>query len=140
MQLDQPGIEVQAVYTLSGERTNIVFLSGVVVEDRWRIGEVDGGWTVGTRWMFHERMLHNSPFVTVPAGWSYGGVDATFLVDVVKRNIYISPFWEDDLGKLAELIGEDHVLFGSDYPHPEGLAEPRSYLDDLAHLPEPLDR
>ena len=42
--LDQPGIEVQAVYTLSGERTNIVFLNDVEVEDRWRIGEVDGGW------------------------------------------------------------------------------------------------
>ena len=23
------------------------------------------------------------------------------------------------------------MLFGSDYPHPEGLAEPRSYLDAL---------
>jgi alkylation response protein AidB-like acyl-CoA dehydrogenase len=42
--LDQPGIEVQAVYTLSGERTNIVFLNDVEVEDRWRIGEVDRGW------------------------------------------------------------------------------------------------
>jgi alkylation response protein AidB-like acyl-CoA dehydrogenase len=42
--LDQPGVEIQAVYTLSGERTNIVFLNDVVVEDRWRIGDVDGGW------------------------------------------------------------------------------------------------
>ena len=45
-------------------------------------------------------------------------------VEVIKRNIYISPFWEEDLGALAELIGVDHVLFGSDYPHPEGLADP----------------
>jgi predicted TIM-barrel fold metal-dependent hydrolase len=57
-------------------------------------------------------------------------------VMVVKRNIYISPFWEEDLGALAELIGEDHVLFGSDYPHPEGLADPVSYLDELAGLSE----
>jgi predicted TIM-barrel fold metal-dependent hydrolase len=55
-------------------------------------------------------------------------------VDVIKRNIYISPFWEDDLGALAQLIGVDHVLFGSDYPHPEGLAEPASYVDELAGL------
>ncbi|EFC86261.1 amidohydrolase family protein [Parafrankia sp. EUN1f] len=61
-------------------------------------------------------------------------------VDVVRRNIYISPFWEEDLGTLAELLGEDHVLFGSDYPHPEGLASPLSYVDELAHLPEPLVR
>jgi len=57
-------------------------------------------------------------------------------VEVFKRNIYISPFWEEDLGALAELVGVDHVLFGSDYPHPEGLADPPSYVDELAGLPE----
>jgi predicted TIM-barrel fold metal-dependent hydrolase len=57
-------------------------------------------------------------------------------ITVIKRNIYISPFWEEDLGALAELIGVEHVLFGSDYPHPEGLAEPASYVDELAGLPD----
>jgi 3-oxocholest-4-en-26-oyl-CoA dehydrogenase alpha subunit len=42
--LDHPGVEVQAVYTLSGERTNITFYSDVRLADRWRIGDVDGGW------------------------------------------------------------------------------------------------
>ena len=28
------------------------------------------------------------------------------------------------------------MLFGSDYPHPEGLADPASYVDELAGLPE----
>jgi predicted TIM-barrel fold metal-dependent hydrolase len=55
-------------------------------------------------------------------------------VAVVKRNIYISPFWEEDPGDLGALIGEDHVLFGSDYPHPEGLADPASFADELPHL------
>jgi alkylation response protein AidB-like acyl-CoA dehydrogenase len=44
--LDQPGVEVQPVYTLSGERTNITFYNDVYVSDEWRIGEVDGGWRV----------------------------------------------------------------------------------------------
>lgn len=57
-------------------------------------------------------------------------------VEVFKRNIYVSPFWEEDLGALAELIGTEHVLFGSDYPHPEGLADPASYVDELEGLPE----
>ena len=52
-------------------------------------------------------------------------------VEVFKRNIYVSPFWEDDLPALADLIGEEHVLFGSDYPHPEGLADPVSYVAEL---------
>lgn len=44
--LDQPGVEVQPVSTISGERTNITFYNDVYVSDSWRIGEVDGGWAV----------------------------------------------------------------------------------------------
>jgi predicted TIM-barrel fold metal-dependent hydrolase len=57
-------------------------------------------------------------------------------VEVVKRNVHISPFWEEDLGALADVVGVDRVLFGSDYPHPEGLAEPASYVDELKGLPD----
>jgi predicted TIM-barrel fold metal-dependent hydrolase len=58
-------------------------------------------------------------------------------VEVFKRNVWVSPFHEDDIGELIQHIGADHILFGSDYPHPEGLAEPCSYLDHLpAGLPE----
>jgi predicted TIM-barrel fold metal-dependent hydrolase len=49
-----------------------------------------------------------------------------------RRNIYLSPFHEDKLDELIDLVGADHVLFGSDWPHPEGLAEPTTYVD---HLP-----
>jgi len=44
--LDQPGVEVQAVYTLSGERTNITYYNDARVSDAWRLGEVNGGWQV----------------------------------------------------------------------------------------------
>jgi predicted TIM-barrel fold metal-dependent hydrolase len=57
-------------------------------------------------------------------------------VAAIKRSIYISPFWEEDMAELSERIGADHVLFGSDYPHPEGLADPISYVDELAKLSE----
>jgi predicted TIM-barrel fold metal-dependent hydrolase len=58
-------------------------------------------------------------------------------IEQFKRQIWISPFHEDDLAELIGLIGADHVLFGSDYPHPEGLAEPTSYVEHLpAGLPE----
>ncbi|ULE34435.1 acyl-CoA dehydrogenase family protein [Mycobacterium sp. IDR2000157661] len=40
------GFEAQAVWTLSGERTNITFYSDVRIGDEWRIGDVDGGWQV----------------------------------------------------------------------------------------------
>jgi predicted TIM-barrel fold metal-dependent hydrolase len=57
-------------------------------------------------------------------------------VEVMKRNIYVSPFWEEDLVALGELIGVEHVLFGSDFPHPEGLADPASYVEQLSGAPE----
>jgi predicted TIM-barrel fold metal-dependent hydrolase len=58
-------------------------------------------------------------------------------IEQFKSNVWISPFFEDDLGELIGAIGADHLLFGSDYPHPEGLAEPCSYVDYLpAGLPE----
>ena len=53
-------------------------------------------------------------------------------VAAFKRNVHISPFHEDDIAELVDIMGVDHLLFGSDYPHPEGLAEPCSYID---HLP-----
>ncbi|OBK53268.1 acyl-CoA dehydrogenase family protein [Mycobacterium sp. 1081908.1] len=44
--LDSPGIEIQPIRTLDGDRTNIVYYSDVRVDDLHRIGEVNGGWTV----------------------------------------------------------------------------------------------
>ncbi|MCK9902015.1 amidohydrolase [Parafrankia colletiae] len=55
-------------------------------------------------------------------------------VEVVRRNIHVSPFWEEDMAKLGELLGIERVLFGSDFPHPEGLGDPVSYVDVLENL------
>jgi predicted TIM-barrel fold metal-dependent hydrolase len=53
-------------------------------------------------------------------------------VEDFKRGVYVAPFWEDDFKKMADLIGVDRVIFGSDWPHPEGLANPVNLVDDLA--------
>ncbi len=57
-------------------------------------------------------------------------------VEVFKRNIYVHPFHEEDPKGLIEILGADRVLFGSDYPHPEGMSDPISFVDELAGLPE----
>jgi len=49
-----------------------------------------------------------------------------------KRNVWVAPFPEDDPHALASAIGVERVVFGSDFPHPEGLAEPVDYLKQLA--------
>lgn len=44
--LDSDGIEIQGVRTVDGDRTNIVYYSDVRVDDKYRLGDVNGGWTV----------------------------------------------------------------------------------------------
>ncbi|MGB3331887.1 MAG: acyl-CoA dehydrogenase family protein [Mycobacterium sp.] len=44
--LNTPGIEIQGLRTVDGDRTNIVYYSDVRVDDKYRLGEVNGGWTV----------------------------------------------------------------------------------------------
>ncbi len=45
----------------------------------------------------------------------------------------MNPFPEDDHELLFEFLKPEHLLFGSDWPHPEGIPEPRAYP---SYLPE----
>ena len=42
-----------------------------------------------------------------------------------------TPYFEEDLAALAELIGVERILFGSDWPHGEGLAQPLDFAKEL---------
>ncbi|MBS1847394.1 MAG: acyl-CoA dehydrogenase family protein [Actinobacteria bacterium] len=53
--LDSPGIEISPVHTMGGERTNITYYDDVVVDDRYRVGAVDGGWGVMMTALVFER-------------------------------------------------------------------------------------
>ncbi|HEY8524921.1 MAG TPA: amidohydrolase family protein [Acidimicrobiales bacterium] len=45
--------------------------------------------------------------------------------------MWVTPYYEEDLAALAELIGVERILFGSDWPHGEGLAQPLDFLKEL---------
>ena len=68
--------------------------------------------------------------------WRFG-VPPLTPSDTFRQNVWVAPFFEDDVVGLAKLIGVGHVLNGSDYPHPEGLAWPVEFVDELEGLPEP---
>lgn len=53
--MDSPGIEIMPVHTMGGERTNITFYTDVRVDDRYRVGDVDGGWAVMMNALVFER-------------------------------------------------------------------------------------
>jgi predicted TIM-barrel fold metal-dependent hydrolase len=52
-------------------------------------------------------------------------------VDLFKEHVWINPFAEDDPYELVEMMGEDRVIFGSDWPHVEGMPMPLDYLNEL---------
>ncbi len=52
-----------------------------------------------------------------------------------RRHLWINPFWEDDVDEIVELMGDDRVIFGSDWPHVEGLPEPTDWVTELQKLP-----
>jgi predicted TIM-barrel fold metal-dependent hydrolase len=45
--------------------------------------------------------------------------------------VWVTPYYEEDIRRLADTIGVEHVLFGSDWPHGEGLADPASFTEEL---------
>jgi predicted TIM-barrel fold metal-dependent hydrolase len=83
---------------------------------------------VGSAWVFHlfEKLTK-----------AFGQVPHLFPEDpreTFKRHIWVSPFYEDELASLLRLVGADHILMGSDYPHVEGLADPSTYIKDLQNF------
>ena len=82
----------------------------------------------GSKWMFP--LLDSMAEVYKKAPEAFPGNP----IEEIKNRIYVSPFYEEGIDDLINLIGVDQVLYGSDWPHPEGLAEPTHYVTALEHL------
>ena len=59
------------------------------------------------------------------------GLFKTDPVELFRENVWINPFWEDDVRETVDHMGSDRVIFGSDWPHIEGMPEPLDYLAEL---------
>ncbi len=57
-------------------------------------------------------------------------------VAMFRRHVWINPFWEDDVNETVELMGADRVIFGSDWPHIEGMPRPLDYVPELKAFDE----
>ena len=54
--------------------------------------------------------------------------------DIFRRHVFVSPYHEEPIAELAATIGTSQVLFGSDWPHAEGLAEPLDFTESLVGM------
>jgi len=61
-------------------------------------------------------------------------------VDIFRRHIWINPFWEDDVNETVELMGADRVVFGSDWPHIEGMPKPLDFAVELKGFDDATQR
>ena len=68
---------------------------------------------------------------------SIGGEFKDTPSDVFREHVWVVPFYEDDVVGLSKVIGVKRTLFGSDYPHPEGVVEPVEFLKKLEGLSTP---
>ena len=66
---------------------------------------------------------------------SYGQLPGAYKrdpVEALRSHCWVAPYYEDDINLLRDQIGAESILFGSDFPHAEGLADPLSFVDELA--------
>jgi predicted TIM-barrel fold metal-dependent hydrolase len=57
-------------------------------------------------------------------------------LDTLRHHVWTTPYLEEDLEALADLIGVERILFGSDWPHGEGVANPLDFKKELAGFDE----
>jgi predicted TIM-barrel fold metal-dependent hydrolase len=65
---------------------------------------------------------------------AYGITPQAFAEDPVetfRRHVWVSPFHEDDVLLLRDLLGAENLVMGSDWPHAEGLPDPADYVREL---------
>jgi alkylation response protein AidB-like acyl-CoA dehydrogenase len=106
IKIHQPGIEVHRIEMINGSKEFCQeFLTDVRVPDTDRVGEVDDGWTVGTRWMFHERnaMGGGSPYLSGPR-MRMEGPGRDMLVEMARARGKL------DDSRTRDLIGEARML------------------------------
>ena len=78
----------------------------------------------GSEWLAPLLKRLKKAYGQMPMGFAHDPVEQ------LQRNLWVAPYYEDDLEALKHTIGVEHILFGSDYPHAEGLVEPTDFIYD----------
>lgn len=116
--LDLPGIEIRPIHTFSGEQTTMLFFDDVRIDDRYRLGEPNEGWTVLRGPLDAE---HGAPQGTANPGLRDLSIGTNFL-----REAY------DSLGRLLDW---------ADTPGPDGRrpADDSSILERIGRIATECD-
>jgi predicted TIM-barrel fold metal-dependent hydrolase len=70
---------------------------------------------------------------------TYGKMPIAFQrhpVEQFTEQVWVAPYYEDDMARLKDAVGIERLLFGSDFPHTEGLPEPTMFVKDIPTFDE----
>ena len=51
-----------------------------------------------------------------------------------KDRCVVAPYPEENISRSIEVVGTDCLVFGSDFPHSEGIPDPQQYVTQLQGL------
>jgi predicted TIM-barrel fold metal-dependent hydrolase len=60
--------------------------------------------------------------------------------EIFQQHFVVAPYPEENVSRILDAVGPDCLVFGSDFPHPEGLSDPVSYIRQLDRLPADVQR
>jgi len=55
-------------------------------------------------------------------------------LETFRKHFWFEPYPEENLEEVVDILGEDRVVFGSDWPHVEGTPEPAAFFDNIGAL------
>jgi alkylation response protein AidB-like acyl-CoA dehydrogenase len=107
LKVHQPGIEIRRIRQINGNNEFCQeFFDDVVVPASAVVGEVNGGWAVASRQLFHERNAvgGGSPYVSGGLGPPRRGPGTHALIDMVRAT------GQSEDPSVRELVAEAHAM------------------------------
>jgi predicted TIM-barrel fold metal-dependent hydrolase len=85
----------------------------------------------GSRWVYELLPGMDKAAKMGASGKWPGGRFDDLPSDIFKEHVWVSPFPEDDVIALAGVLPTSRIVFGSDFPHSEGLGRPLDFVKQL---------
>lgn len=118
---DRPAYETVAAAILSGWMTKFPNIKLLMSEQ-------------GTVWVpYIVRKMDHAFLMGRPGTWAKLEMRPS---EYFRQRVFVAPFPEENVERVVETVGVDPIVFGSDFPHGEGLPDPTLYLPQLKNFNE----
>ena len=85
---------------------------------------------MGTVWLpYTLRKMDHAFLMGRKAKWAENGRLDRRPSQIFREHFVVAPYPEENVRRVVDEVGIDPIVFGSDFPHGEGLAYPSEYVD-----------